>query len=116
MKLIIKRDQKEQKGVFGGHKGVSFLLTYKLQLSPQEQELITRYKVENQVLMSTEAGNTTTVQDLITGRTQEMQDITILLSNEEAVKNACQNFKILLDVMNSFGGEQVIDFDKHEKD
>lgn len=116
MKLFVKRDQKDQKGFFGGHKGVNFLLSYRIELTPQELELISRYKVENHVLMTNEAGMTTTVQDLVNGRVQEVQDISILLNNEEAVKSACRSFKILLEVMSTFGGEQVVDFDKTDED
>jgi len=33
-----------------------------------------------------------------------------LLNNEEVVKGACKDFKTLLEVMASFGGEEVIEF------
>jgi hypothetical protein len=34
MKLKIKRDQKPQTGMFGGNKGMIFLLSYRAELTP----------------------------------------------------------------------------------
>ena len=34
----------------------------------------------------------------------------ILLNNEQVIKDACANFKTLLGVMATFGGEEVVDF------
>ena len=45
MKLHIKRSQADVKGMFGGHKGVSFTLSLKLELSPEETSLIEKYAV-----------------------------------------------------------------------
>ena len=36
---------------------------------------------------------------------------TIPVRFKDVIKNACRDFKILLEVMASFGGEEVIDFD-----
>jgi hypothetical protein len=44
------------------------------------------------------------------GVTEEVKDITILLNNEKIIKDACKNFKNLLQVMATFGGEEVIDY------
>ncbi len=49
------------------------------------------------------------IQDLVKGRTQEVDDVETLLNNEEVIKSACQAFKDLLSVMSSFGGEEVIE-------
>lgn len=40
----------------------------------------------------------------------EVRDVTELLNYEETVKGACGNFKTLLMVMNSFGGEETFEF------
>lgn len=50
MRLIISRGQSDVKGILGGHKGVAFSLSCKVNLSPQEEELIKCYKAENEVL------------------------------------------------------------------
>jgi len=115
MKLVIKRDQKAHTGLLGGHKGMIFLLTCRVELTPAEQELIKRYKAEMHPLtfVTDREGNKIpkdTVSSLMRGVTEEMKDITILLNNEEVVRDACKGFKTLLDVMATFGGEEVIEF------
>ena len=110
MKLIISRNQKEQKGVFGGHKGMTFILSYRVDLEPQEKDLVARYRAEKEVLTTDNNGKTTTINDLVNGQTESLENISILLNNEEVVKKACHDFKILLDVMDSFGGNEVIEF------
>ncbi len=115
MKLIIKRDQKAQTGLFGGHKGMVFILSCRVELTPEEKDLVSKYKAEDEPLTFTtdREGNQIpkyTVRNLMWGVTEEMKDITILLNNEKVIKEACKNFKILLDVMDTFGGEEIIEF------
>mgnify|MGYP003975939715 CR=1 FL=1 len=115
MKLTIKRDQADVKGVFGGHKGMKFLLSYRVELRQEEQELITKYKAEHHPLTFTTTSDgdqmtKDTISSLMQGVTEEMKDITILLNNEDIIKRACEDFKTLLTVMATFGGEDVIEF------
>ena len=51
MKLIIRRDQAAKKGLFGAHKGMRFSLYCRVEISPEEQNLIDTYKVYDHVLM-----------------------------------------------------------------
>lgn len=115
MKLIIKRDQKAQTSLLGGHKGMTFLLICRVELTQEELELVKRYKAEQHSLTfatDQEGRKITkdTVSSLMRGVSEEMKDITVLLNNEEVIKSACQNFKALLDVMATFGGEEVVEF------
>ena len=116
MKLVIKRDQKAQTGMFGGHKGMTFLLTCRVVLTPQEQQLIEKYKADQYLAEPPKIeGMKTNVacytpSILTAGVTHECKDVTILLHTEGIIKEACQNFKNLLVVMASFGGDQVFDF------
>jgi len=115
MKLIIKRDQEARTGMFGGHKGMKFLLSYRVELTPEEQALVTKYKVENHVLTFTTTQKgikipKDTISSLTRENTESLDDVTILLRNEDVVKNACKDFKTLLEVMATFGGEEVIEF------
>ncbi len=114
MKLIIKRDQLAQKGIFGGHKGMKFLLSCRVELSPEEEALVEKYKVENYTLTYTTSRDGIqlpyTVRNFMQGVNEEVKDITILLNNEGIIKDACKNFKTLLEVMATFGGEEVIEF------
>jgi hypothetical protein len=115
MKLKIKRDQKPQTGMFGGNKGMIFLLSYRAELTPEEKSLISKYKAEFHPLTYTTGSNgiqvpKDTINSLMQGVTEEVKDITILLNNEKIIKDACKNFKNLLQVMATFGGEEVIDY------
>jgi hypothetical protein len=113
MKLIISRDQAAKKGLFGGHKGMSFSLSCRAEISPDEKALIEKYKVHEHVLTwrETDGGRLpgVTVNDLVSGKTYELDDVTTLLNNEEVIKGACQDFKNLLLVMASFGGQETIE-------
>lgn len=114
MKLIIKRNQRDEKGIFGGHKGVNFILSCRVELTDEERELIDRYKAWDYPLTYKEIGGTQvanyTVDALVNGRTQEVKDVATLLHNEEVVKKACDDFKNLLQIMTTFGGEEVIEY------
>ena len=118
MKLYIKRDQKPHTGLLGGNKGMIFILSYRLELTPDESALVTKYKIEEYPLTFKKDerdrdGNpipTMTVRHLMFGGKDEVKDITVLLNNEQVLKDACANFKTLLGVMATFGGEEVVDF------
>lgn len=49
-------------------------------------------------------GRTIIVQDLV-----QTTEVATLLNNEEVIKGTCQDFKNLLMVMASLGGEKVIE-------
>ena len=114
MKLAIQRSQQDIKGMLGGHKGVSFTLSYRLVLSPEEQELVQRYKLEDYpVTWNTIQGTRMpddTIANMVAGRTQTLSDVTNLVKNENVVKDACDNLPILFEVVRTFGGEEVIDY------
>lgn len=117
MKLIIKRNQADVKGLFGGHKGVNFSLTGRCEISADEKNLIEKYKLGEYALASyqkqlkgADAINLNiTVNGIISGTTVQTSDIKTLLELEESMKAGCANMKELLSVMASFGGEQVIE-------
>ena len=113
MKLTVKRDQAAKTGLFGGHKGMKFSLYCRVEISPEEQELIDKYKVGDHVLTWREYEGRQvpeiTVQDLVGGKTTEIDDVGTLLNKEDVIKGACHGFKNLLLVMASFGGEELIE-------
>jgi hypothetical protein len=115
MKLIIRRDQKAQTGLLGGHKGMTFLLTTRVELTPQEQELVKRYKAEDYALTEATLVGTkvipgVTVTNLMHGVTKEAKQIGTLVKTEEEIKDNCKALKELLAFMATFGGEEVIEF------
>ncbi|MDP1588438.1 MAG: hypothetical protein Q8M07_11880, partial [Prosthecobacter sp.] len=50
MKLHIKRDQEQEKGLFGGNKGVNFSLFSKVTFTAEESQLIEKYKLGDQLI------------------------------------------------------------------
>ena len=113
MKLIIKRAQAEQKGFFGGHKGMKFLLTCRVALDNEEEALIERYKVQDYPLTWMEVRGERVpgllIGELVRGTNYEVNDVTTLLNNEDVIRDACKDFKALLEIMRSFGGEEVVE-------
>jgi len=110
MKLIVKRDQ--DKALMGG---MSFLLSCRVEVTNEERDLIKKYKAHKTALAhrTTKSGveaGTIKIGNLIDGVTFRNKDISALLESEEVVKEACASFKTYLDVMASFGGEEVIEF------
>lgn len=115
MKLVIRRNQADVKGLFGGHKGVSFSLFGRCTVSDSEKALIEKYKVGEYILASYTFGGSRPIEfnirvnDLISGTTHQTDDIETLLKLEEEMKSGCNNLKNLLLVMASFGGEQTFE-------
>ncbi len=115
MKLIINRSQAEKKGMLGGHKGVEFTLSYRLDLTPDEQVLVEKYKLHFYPLTwkTTPTGERQpddVISTMVQGRSETLTDVTTLLKNEEIVKNACDMLPPLFDVVRSFGGDEVIEY------
>lgn len=115
MKLVIRRNQADVKGLFGGHKGVSFSLFGKCAVSDPERALIDKYKVGDYILASYTVNAREPIEfnirvnDLISGTTHQTNDIGTLLKLEEEMKSGCDNLKSLLSVMATFGGEQTFE-------
>jgi len=104
------------KGLFGGHKGVTFSLYAKVEIRPEERALVDKYKVVDWVLASEEFyirdekfERNCTVKSLLAGDTHTTRDLADLKSWEEQIKVGCQNLKSALQVMATFGGEEVIE-------
>ena len=117
MKLKIKRDQADVKGLLGGHKGVRFSLYAKVDITDEERALIERYKVGDYILASYQFSRKGSepvdinlrVNSLVNGYKTDMDSIYKLLELEEAIKNGCGNLKTLIQVMATFGGEETIE-------
>jgi hypothetical protein len=117
MKLTIRRNQADVKGMFGGHKGVKFSLYGKCEVTDAEKALIAKYKVGEYVLAHYEVERKggepfdyrITVDRIIAGDSFETDDVQTLQELEKAMKEGCQNLKDLLEVMSTFGGEEVFE-------
>lgn len=114
MKLHVARNQAEQKGIFGGSKGIYFSLNCRIELNDAEKALIEKYKQWDIRVYSYENEKGLPCVWLLreisgAGETISCKGVAELLHAEEEVKNACNNIKVLLTVMASFGGEEVIE-------
>ena len=114
MRLVISRRQEDVKGMLGGHKGVSFTLAYRLELTSEEKELVSRYKLGDYPVTWRNIQGTQTPDDTIMnmtdGRSQTLSDVTTLLRNETIVKDACDSLPTLFEVVRTFGGDEVIEY------
>jgi len=113
MQLAITRDQADKRGVFGGHKGVEFSLYVELRLTLEERQLVDRYKLNMYTLTYTNYNGQRvpqiTVDQAVRGVSQTMSGVETLVSNERIIKEAAEDFKLLLDVARSFGGEEIVE-------
>jgi hypothetical protein len=106
MKLIIKRDQ--AKSSLGG---VKFEVFYRVELTPEEAELIKKYKANNEPLLCLENGVVLLdIDHLVNGLSRKSEDLIGILSYEKRIKDACKSFKNYLELMATFGGEEIIEF------
>lgn len=107
MKLIVKKDQ--DVGMLGK---VKFIINAKVSLTDEESALVKKYNVKKEVLFSKNNFMQTeiTIGSLIDGETFSCKTIEEILKFEEIIKKSCQNLKIKLDTMKSFGGEYEIDY------
>lgn len=115
MRLLINRNQQQVKGFLGGNKGMLFELKCRVELTSPENDLVARYKVRDMdvagaIVPDGKDPSLLTVGKLLEGITYPCRDVTQLLAVEEQIKNGCKNFKMLLMVMNTFGGEEVVEF------
>lgn len=120
MRLIIKRNQQDQKGMLGGHKGVQFTLQYRLELTEEEQRLVERYRLGYHAITTRMfQGNEIpghSISDMVRGQSSVVSDVTQLIREENVIKNACDELPILFDVCRSFGGDEVIEYPRKKDD
>lgn len=109
MKLRIRREQ--GKTMLGG---INFESTIKIEMSPEEVELIRRYKAHKETIWSREwivLGQKlefkVTVGDLLDGRTFKSRNLLEHVELESALLDACRNLKVGANVMATIGQEQV---------
>ena len=123
MKLLLRRDQKS--GLIGG---VSFSLSVRADLSPDEKKNIDKYKLGKTVLYTqgalVDSGSgllglasrlafkamniSVSVDDLTDGKRIECKDIVEMLAVEDQIKEASKTFKLVLEAAATFGGEEVV--------
>jgi hypothetical protein len=117
MKLRISRNQAS--GMFGG---IKFELSAQVQLAPEEAALVSKYKADKEVLLKKEikipfTGRAfvldLTIGSLVGGQTFKCNDIAEILEYQESIKQSCEAFRRYLSVMETFGGEEIIEYSSH---
>lgn len=118
MKLIL---QKNQKSGLGKPK---YILEAMVELTDDEAKNVKKYKVGKTVLYTNMEGasgllgkmNTAligtefTVDDLVKGKRVEMKDFFEMIALEGIVKESCEKFKLMLEAMANFGGDEIVEY------
>jgi hypothetical protein len=126
MKLLVRRDQQS-----GGllRSTVTFAITVRAEVSPQEKSHIQKYKLGESLLYSrgelVDKGSgllglasraafhmmniSVTVNDLVNGKRIECKSIMEMMGVQEQIKEAATTFKAVLDAAAHFGGDEVIE-------
>ncbi len=126
MKLLLRRDQKS--GIIGIGK-ITFTLTVRSELTPEEKNNISKYKLGDTMLYERDKiidkgsgllglasrlafkmmNISVSVNDLQGGKKIDCKDIVEMLAVEDQIKEAAQTFKNVLEAAATFGGEEVIE-------
>ncbi|WP_194917155.1 hypothetical protein [Catenulispora rubra] len=118
MKLVITREQQDMKGAFGGHKGVSFKLGCRLELTAEETDLVNRYKLQGYALTTTvfngQEVTGTSLGALIQGQSMTLSDVTTLIHQENIIKDSCDQLPTLFELCRTFGGQEVIEYPRKQ--
>jgi hypothetical protein len=105
MRLVIKRWYEPPSSGSTHH---SYRTHALLELSDEEQELVTRYGLGEHVL--TQAKYTvTTLADLIRGSNDFVMSVNVAMGNERALRDACANLPAIFDYCRSFGHELTVE-------
>ena len=107
MRLIITRSYDEPTP--GEKYNSPFRVHTRLELTPEEKELVAWYKLGGHVLTRSEY-SMTTIDDLISGRSKGTKDLNVTMGNEEALRNACAALPEMFEYCRSFGKEMIVDY------
>jgi hypothetical protein len=108
---------------------ITFTLDARAELTPEEKDAVKKYKMGKTMLYQkmemADRGSgllgvasrlafkminlTVSVDDLNDGKHIECKDIIEMRAVEEQIKEACQNFKAILETAAHFGGEEVVE-------
>lgn len=116
MKLALVSSQ--SKGLMGG---VSFEVKGRVELTPEEQELVRHYKLEGSVVLRKKTRNiwgqltdvevSVFVRNLLSGDSFKCKSLDEVISYRESLISACRNLKAYLNVARTFDNEEIIDID-----
>src|SRR3990172_13233939 len=106
MRLFIKEEQRPGRGVV-------FALACKLELTPEEQNLVSKYEMGEypigHVQVSSGSAQVTQLREILRGYSTEMRNFGIMMETEASIIESCKRLKAALEARAAFGGEAVID-------
>lgn len=121
MRLILTKKQNQKHGLLGGNRGVWFSLHARVDLTPEEQSLVDTYRMGGHTLAVYTHPKFLSEDEVIVKLTPSMlidgyetpatTSVTRLWELEDNIKDACGIFKKFLVLMESFGGEEIIEYD-----
>jgi hypothetical protein len=107
MKLTIRRNQveaEEKTGLLSRWRGIHFILSYRIELTPEEESLIKKYDLGENPFYAK-------IRDKINRDVvNETRDVWMLYNIEKDIKENCKNLKDVLNMMASYRGEDEIEF------
>jgi hypothetical protein len=121
MKLHFARSQEQLTDRKGNSEGVTYKFSCRLELAPDEAELVARYNQGRHILCLVnmddirdfrprdEQERFLSVNRLSSGWTVESRFVTDLARTEAAIKEGCADFKPVLALMATWGGETVVE-------
>lgn len=90
----------------------AFTLPYRLEMNRQEIDIVRRYRLADFALtFVTDQGQQVAddiLQGMLAGRAKTVNDVLTLLARERAIKGACDQVPILLEVCQTFGKRLLV--------
>ncbi len=114
MQLHLRKSQATK--FFGG---VKFELFAKVTLTDEEAALVNKYKVQDEVLVEKQIKIPftdralvikLTIGSLVSGQEFKCTNIAEIIGYADTIKGSCAELRERLEVMRSFGGEEVFEF------
>jgi len=106
MKLIINRSYEAP----ARRTPASYSYRATLELTDEEKMLVEQYNLHSYVLTRTQSYQTTTIGDLVRGHTSSLPDLSIIMGNEQTMREACEGLPALFAYCRSFGGNFVVEY------
>jgi hypothetical protein len=116
MRLAIRRQQNEQTDRRGRSEGVDFVFSCQLELDANEHAVATKYdRLDYAIGQITDRNgepreSIITVERLLDGLTLTTRYVSDAQETESTIREGCEEFKSLLSIWQSYGGEEVIEF------
>jgi hypothetical protein len=86
-----------------------------LELSDEEKMIVEQCSLYDYVLTRTQSYHTTKLGDLMRGYIDSLPDLSIVMGNEQALREACESLPVIFAYCRSFGGGFVVEYPSFPK-